>query len=138
MRQIALIVIVAISTGIAAAQDDQRLVVVARLTEFLENAEWTDFVDGSFWTHHLSRFVIIAPSDLCGKELHVFHASIPDSDTPWRQIGKTFEIALSEERAAALLGQEPPGQSRAFYGTSWTEVLREVRSDDSDCASEAP
>jgi hypothetical protein len=138
MRHLVFIVIAAISIGIAVAQNEQRLVVVARLVEFSENAEWLRFSDGAIEWHHLSKFVVLAPSNLCGKELDVFHASLPGPDTPWRQIGKAFEIALSDRRAGALLGEEPRDQHATFYGTSWTEVLAEVEPDGSDCLAEAP
>ncbi|REJ74838.1 MAG: hypothetical protein DWQ36_13910 [Acidobacteria bacterium] len=138
MRQLAFVIIASLPLGVAAAQDEQRLVLVAKLVEFSENAEWSHAADGSFSTYHLSRFVVVVPSRVCGKELVVLHSSIPDSGTPWRQIGKSFEMALSDERAAALLEEQPSGPTRVFYGTTWTEILGEVESAEPDCGAEAP
>lgn len=129
----------AIAAGIAwcaHAQQGEPVRVTARLVEFRENAAWDHFSDGSYASYHLSSFIILTPRDLCGENLGVYHIQLPEIDTPWRQVGKSYEIIVYAERMASLLGQEPAGQRSAFYGTSWTQIIAESTNTNSECTLE--
>ena len=87
--------------------------IVATTVSFMENGVWYDFSDGAE-NYHSSSLVVLSPAKFCGLELHIEHTDVPNTATPWADLGHTYKLLIRSTHADYLVDPGLPDSSSSF------------------------
>lgn len=71
--------------------------LVSRLVEFIPQAAFDHFANGSSGTYDVSVFVVLEPEEYRGKKFNIRHSETPMPGTMWREVGSEYRVTLRSE-----------------------------------------
>ena len=78
-----------------------------QVAEYQPDAMWERYPDKTTATFDATRLRLLAPPDMAGKELLIYHQTPPPADSPWRKTGAIYELDVER-----LYLFPPPGVLR--------------------------